>query len=85
MENGFDRKYGYTMAYRGKVGGNAETSGCNLREALSSTHDKGEGKEFGVWYEFETHDWKVPLVTQTATIKWDFLIKLDFVHLGVMN
>jgi hypothetical protein len=36
MENGFDRKYGYTMAYRGKVGGNAET-GCTLREALSST------------------------------------------------
>ena len=34
MENGFDRKYGYTMAYRGKVGGNAETSGCNLRKRL---------------------------------------------------
>jgi hypothetical protein len=40
------------------------------------THDKGMSKEFGVWTEFLAHDWKVPLVTQTITLKWDFLIQL---------
>ncbi len=40
------------------------------------THYRGMSKEFGMWHEFETHDWKVPLITQTITIKWDFLIQL---------
>ena len=40
------------------------------------TYENGMSKEFGVWNEFETHDWQVPLITQTITIKWDFLIQL---------
>ncbi len=38
--------------------------------------DKEESVEFGTWAEFESFDWKMPYVTQSISLKWDFMIKL---------
>lgn len=38
--------------------------------------DKEESLEFGTWAEFESFDWKTPYVTQSVSLKWDFMIKL---------
>jgi hypothetical protein len=39
-------------------------------------YDREESIEFGIWAEFETHNWKTHYVTQELTLRWDFMIKL---------
>ncbi|HBF46978.1 MAG TPA: hypothetical protein DDW91_11115, partial [Shewanella frigidimarina] len=36
-----------------------------------------EATEFGIWSTFEEHDFKIPEVTESVLLKWDFLIKLE--------
>jgi len=33
--------------------------------------------EFGTWNELELYDWKNPNVTDSVSLKWDFMIKLE--------
>lgn len=44
--------------------------------AVDLMYKKNRAIQFGTWAEFIEHNWKTPLVTESITVKWDFMIKL---------
>lgn len=44
--------------------------------SITIAYDNNTTHEFGSWAEFISTDWNDPNVTQSVTIKWDFLAKL---------
>jgi hypothetical protein len=52
----------------------------NIEQIISTCVLDFEGDdivEFGTWAELESYDWKNSNITNTVTLKWDFMIKLD--------